>query len=73
MRANFSMYLDGAARKWYFCSTLPVGWVDLPVRPDPVNAGANLPAEIGLKTQFLLEFQQENFSVFQEAKLRNRV
>ncbi|KZS00376.1 Uncharacterized protein APZ42_003326, partial [Daphnia magna] len=26
LRANFSMYLDGAARKWYLCSTLPTEW-----------------------------------------------
>jgi hypothetical protein len=66
------MYLDGAARKWFFCSVVPVDWTDLPIRPDPGNAGANLPATTGLRTTFLREFQQANFAVFQEAKLRNR-
>ncbi|KZS03449.1 Uncharacterized protein APZ42_033820 [Daphnia magna] len=26
LRVNFSMYLDGAARKWYLCFTLPTEW-----------------------------------------------
>ena len=69
---NFNMYLDEAARKWYFCSNLPTNWEDLPLRPDPDNQGQNLPPAVGLKTRFLQEFQQENFTVFQEAKLRNR-
>ena len=72
LRENFNMFLDGAARKWYFCTPLPAEWDDQPARPDPNNAGVTLPAVIGLKTRFLQEFQQENFSMFQEAKLRNR-
>ena len=31
-----------------------------------------MPAEFGLRRVFLGEFQQENFTLFQEAKLRNR-
>ena len=67
------MYLDVAAKKWFFCSTVPADWVDLPIRADPADTNNNLPASIGLRTTFLREFQQANFRVFQEAKLRNRV
>ena len=67
------MYLDVAAKKWFFCSTVPADWVDLPIRADPADPNNNLPASIGLRTTFLREFQQANFRVFQEAKLRNRV
>ncbi|XP_045036885.1 uncharacterized protein LOC123477568 [Daphnia magna] len=44
LRANFSMYLDGAARKWYLCSTLPTEWRDLPIRPGVGLNAADLPA-----------------------------
>ena len=42
------------------------------LRPNPVVGGADLPAEFGLRRVFLGEFQQENFTLFQVAKLRNR-
>ncbi|XP_045023372.1 uncharacterized protein LOC123467567 [Daphnia magna] len=73
LRANFSMYLDGAARKWYLCSTLPTEWRDLPIRPGVGLNAADLPAVTGVRTLFLKEFQQQNYKLFQETRLRNRV
>ena len=73
LRANFSMYLDGAARKWYLCSTLPTEWRDLPVRPGVGLNAPDLPAVTGVRTLFLKEFQQQNYRLFQETRLRNRV
>ncbi|XP_045034364.1 uncharacterized protein LOC123475563 [Daphnia magna] len=73
LRANFSMYLDGAARKWYLCSTLPTEWRDLPIRPGVGLNAADLPAVTGVRTLSLKEFQQQNYKLFQETRLRNRV
>ncbi|EFX65998.1 hypothetical protein DAPPUDRAFT_116776 [Daphnia pulex] len=55
------MYLDGAARKWYLCSTLPTEWRDLPVRPGVGLNAPDLPAVTGVRTLFLKEFQQQNY------------
>jgi len=70
--ANFGFYLDGAARKWYLCTTKPDHYQDTPGVPaqggnDPV------PAIPGLRSRFSTEFQEENHALFQETKLRNRV
>ncbi len=73
LRANFSMYLDGAARKWYLCSTLPTEWRDLPIRPGVGPNAADLPAVTGVRTLFLKETQQQNYKLFKEKLLRNRV
>ena len=73
LRDNFEMYLDGSARKWFLFSIIPIEWRNLPERVDPENDGRRLEAEMGLRTAFLLEFQQGNVGMFQEAKLRNRV
>ena len=73
LRANFPMYLDGTARKWYRClAAIPAGWAD--TQPQPANPADPLPDLVeGLRTQFLREFQQENYALFQEKKLRSRV
>ncbi|KZS19609.1 Uncharacterized protein APZ42_013879 [Daphnia magna] len=70
---NFVMYLEGPARKWFLVNTHPNHWEDLPARPDPTDPTLpHLPAESGIKTQFSAAFQQANFSLLQEAKLRQR-
>ena len=67
------MSLDGAALKWYRCTTLPDEWNDIPARR-AVNAGeADIAGVIGLRRLFLQEFQQENYAFFKEKKLRSRV
>ena len=77
LAANFCMYLEDSARKWFMCSTLPAHWRDTP-EVIGVPAAQNrvevlaAAAEVGLKTKFLQEFQRENYALFQEAKLRNR-
>jgi hypothetical protein len=71
LHANFPMYLDGAARKWYRClAVVPDDWPD--VQPDPINA---IPQALvrGLRSIFLREFQHENYTLFQEKKLRDRI
>ena len=78
LAANMGMYLDGAARKWYLCTkpTLPTDWTDTPAVAGNANAVPPIVAAnaiAGLKTRFLQEFRHENHSLFQEAKLRNRV
>ncbi|KZS18242.1 Uncharacterized protein APZ42_015657 [Daphnia magna] len=70
---NFVMYLEGPARKWFLMNTYPNHWEDLPARPDPTDPTLpHLPAESGIETQFSAAFQQANFSLLQEAKLRQR-
>ena len=78
LATNFGMYLEGAARKWFVCTTLPNDWGDTPAAPGiPAQNGqpAVNPTPIihGLRSRFLQEFQEENYALFQEAKLRNRV
>lgn len=77
LAANFCMYLEDSARKWFFCSTLPAERNDT-TEVIGVAAAQNV-AEVlavaavnGLKTMFLKEFQRDNYALFQEAKLRNR-
>ena len=72
LAANFGMYLDGPARKWFLCNTatLPNHW---PPRAVAAVLGVNQPDAPGLRSRFLSEFQQENYALFQETKLRNRV
>lgn len=67
LRSNFKMFIDNSALKWYNCSNIPDRWADTP----GVNQGD--PPTPGLRTVFLRQFQHENFKIFQEAKLRNRV
>ena len=70
-RQHCGMYLDGAARKWFFCATHPTLWLDTPAG---VNAaGAATPAVTGFRTHFLNEFQPDNYLLFQETRLRSRV
>jgi hypothetical protein len=57
----FQMSLEDASLKWFKCTNLPQNWEDF----GPDNPG--------LRTRFLQEFQQENYRVFQESKLRNRI
>ncbi|KZS10306.1 Uncharacterized protein APZ42_025260 [Daphnia magna] len=73
MHKNFVMYLEGTARKWYLFTNIANQWEDLPIRPNPVAGQPDLPAAIGLRTQFLQEFQQNNFLMVQEARLRQRI
>lgn len=77
LAANFGMFLEDSARKWFICTTLPNFWNDIPeiigvAAAQNVEAVVAAPAQQGLKTKFLLEFQRENYALFQEAKLRNR-
>ena len=67
------IYLDGTARKWYLCSTLPTKWRDVafPVGTGP--NGADILAEKGVSTLLLKKFLQQNYKLFQETRLRNRV
>jgi transposase InsO family protein len=67
LRANFIMYLDGTARKWFKCLTAaPAEWIDVNVAGPPPTVN------LGLRTLFLNEFQPANYGFFQEKKLRNR-
>ena len=70
-RQYCGMYFDGAARKWFLCSTLPTLWVDTPAGVDA--NGVATAAVIGFRTHFLKEFQQDNYQLFQETRLRSRV
>jgi hypothetical protein len=71
MRANFVMYLEGTARKWFLFSNVPADWDDqAPVAA--TAAAAAIPFVAGLRTVFLKEFRQDNFALIQEAKLRKR-
>ena len=77
LAANFGMYLEDSARKWFICTTLPNHWNDVPevvgrAAAKNVEEVIAVPAQEGLKTKFLQEFQRENYALFQEAKLRNR-
>jgi hypothetical protein len=67
------MYLDGTARKWHLCSTLPTKWRDVAFQAGAAPKGANILAETGVRTPFLKEFQQQNYKLFQETRLRNRL
>ncbi|EFX66002.1 hypothetical protein DAPPUDRAFT_116786 [Daphnia pulex] len=55
LRANLSMYLDGLARKWFLCSTLPTKWRDLrtPLRSSyiPQRGALGPPAPINIVSQ----------------------
>ena len=62
LRGNFWMYMDGTAKKWLKCLTVPARWDDA-VGP---------PAVTGLRSTFLAEFQPEGYGRYQENKLRNR-
>lgn len=72
MRANFVMYLEGTASKWYLFSNLPGDWEDQAAVPATANATA-VPFVAGLRTVFLQEFKQYNFALIREAKLRQLV
>jgi hypothetical protein len=41
LRANFNMYLDETARKWYLCATLPSKWRDVAFQAGAGPAGAS--------------------------------
>ena len=74
--ANFPMYVEDAARQWQMCLPLQVTWTDRLFVAAHVANGVNIaevPAAIGLRTTFLEEFQPGNYTVFQDAKLHNRV
>jgi len=77
LAANFGMYLEESARKWFICSTPPNQWENIPevlgvLAAQNVVEVVAVAGVIGLKTKFLQEFQRENYGLFQEAKLRNR-
>jgi hypothetical protein len=76
---SFVMYLDGAARKWFLCLPTPkpfVGWAQAVSQVSPAlqsSSGGLVPqGMMGLKELFLQEFLQENYSLFQETRLRSR-
>lgn len=78
LRENLVMYLEGSARKWYLCmGTIPDEW-DLYTAAVPATrngAGevvAAVPERLGLKQLFLREFKRDNYTLFQEARLRSR-
>ena len=78
LAANFGMYLDSSARQWFRCTTLPAEWNDTAEVAEIPAHGLVLQvhpvaAALGLKTRFLQEFAQAKYSLFQEAKLRNRM
>jgi hypothetical protein len=71
MRANFVMYLEGTARKWFLFTNVPADWEDHMVVAATATVAA-IPFVAGLRTFFLQEFRQDNFALIQEAKLRKR-
>ncbi len=71
MRANFVMYLEGTARKWFLFTNVPADWEDQ-VAVAATATVAAIPFVAGLRTVFLQEFRQDNFALIQKAKLRKR-
>lgn len=63
LHANFGMYLEGTARKWFRCIEVPEEWAD-----DGIGAAVVR----GLRSMFLEEFQSESNARYREVKLRNR-
>ncbi len=55
MRANFIMYLEGTARKWFLFSNVPADWGDQVAVAATATAAA-IPFVAGLRTTFLREF-----------------
>ena len=70
-RANFGMYLDGPARKWFQGLNPPALWVDTPAIPAGGEA-AGTAAVNGLKKVFLNEFLKQGQGRHNEARLRKR-
>ena len=70
-RANFGMYLDGPARKWFQCLNPPALWVDTAAVP-AVGGAAGTAAIDGLRTVFLNEFLKQGHARHNEARLRKR-
>ena len=71
MRANFVMYLEGTARKWFLFTNVPADWEDQVAVAKTATVAA-IPFVAGLRTVFLQEFRQDNFALIKEAKLRKR-
>jgi hypothetical protein len=64
MRANFVIYLEGTARKWFLFTNVPADWED-----QVTVAATAIPFVAGLRTVYIQEFRQDNFTLIQEAKL----
>ena len=67
---NFGRYIEGACRKWFRCLIpQPTSWEDIPaaVGPPVVHFA------VGLKNLFKNSFQEGNYGLFQQQKLRNKV
>ncbi|KAI9558444.1 hypothetical protein GHT06_015230 [Daphnia sinensis] len=67
-RSNFGMYLEGPARQWFQCITVPNSWEDMAAGAGPQG----VPARVGLKSVFLNEFVQEGYARYRETKLCSR-
>jgi hypothetical protein len=70
-RANFGMYLDGPARKWFQCLNPPALWVDT-AAVSAVGGAARTAVVEGLRTVFLNEFLKQGHARHNEARLRKR-
>lgn len=68
------MYLEGSAWKWYLClgTDAPEEWLSTE-EVEATDTEDAVEAVEGLRERFLKDFQQGNYRLYQEAKLRARV
>ncbi len=69
---NFERYIEGSCRQWYQCLTpVPIQWEYIP-EIAPLIGAAMIPRRPQVKTLFEVSFQQENYTLYQEQKLRDK-
>ena len=70
---NFERYIEGACRQWFQCLVpAPTHWEDTLEVP-AANGAARIPPTIQAKSLFKAAFQQENYALYQEQHLRNKI
>ena len=62
MRANFVMYLEGTARKWFLFTNVPADLEDQAAVATTATVAA-IPFVAALRAVFLQEFRQDNFAL----------
>ena len=70
---NFERYIEGACRQWFQCLVpAPTHWEDTLEVP-AANGAARIPPMLQAKSLFKAAFQQENYALYQEQHLRNKI
>ncbi len=70
---NFERYSEGACRLWYQClAPAPTQWEDTEEILAANNGGVRVPPSNQVKTLFQRAFQQQNYALYQEQKLREK-